>query len=72
MQTKTIAHVKKPVDIMEIAKNVWQFTAHQEHVPNCMRPMINKKLKILSELTEHTLANEIEAPKEVLRKEFQK
>ena len=46
--------------------------AHQEHVPNCMRPMINKKLKILSELTEHTLANEIEAPKEVLRKEFQK
>ena len=48
MQTKTTAHVKKPVDI------------------------INKKLKILSELTEHTLANEIEAPKEVLRKEFQK
>ena len=46
--------------------------AHQEHVPNCMRPMINKKLKILSKLTEHTLANEIEAPKEVLRKEFQK
>ena len=44
--------------------------AHQEHVPNCMRPMINKKLKILSKLTEHTLANEIEAPKEVLRKEF--
>ena len=39
---------------------------------NCMRPMINKKLKILSKLTEHTLANEIEAPKEVLRKEFQK
>lgn len=34
--------------------------------------MINKKLKILSELTEHTLANEIKAPKEVLRKEFQK
>lgn len=26
MQTKTTAHVKKPVDIMEIAKNVWQFT----------------------------------------------
>jgi len=26
----------------------------------------------LSKLTEHTLANEIEAPKEVLRKEFQK
>ncbi|MDY4922167.1 LPS biosynthesis protein [Frisingicoccus sp.] len=46
--------------------------AHQEHVPNCMRPMINKKLKILSELTEHTLAYEIEPPKEILRKEFQK
>ena len=30
--------------------------AHQEHVPNCMRPLINKKLKLLSELTEHTLA----------------
>ncbi len=29
--------------------------AHQEHVPNCMRPVINAKLKILSELTEHTM-----------------
>ena len=43
--------------------------AHQEHVPNCMRPMLNRKIKILSELTEHTLANEIEPPKEHLRKE---
>ena len=43
--------------------------AHQEHVPNCMRPIINQKLKIISELTEHTLANEIEPPDEVLRKE---
>lgn len=42
--------------------------AHQEHVPNCMRQMINQKLKVLSELTEHTLANEIEAPKETLKK----
>lgn len=42
--------------------------AHQEHVPNCMRPLINNKIKILSELTEHTIANEIEAPKEILRK----
>ncbi len=42
--------------------------AHGEHVPNCMRPLINKKLKILSELTEHTLAYEIEPPKEILRK----
>ena len=45
--------------------------AHQEHVPNCMRPIINAKIKILSELTEHTIANDIEAPHEVLRKEFQ-
>ena len=28
----------------------------------------NKKLKLMSELTEHTLANEIEAPHEILRK----
>ena len=42
--------------------------AHQEHVPNCLRPLLNKKLKILSELTEHTLANEINPPKEILRK----
>lgn len=42
--------------------------AHQEHVPNCMRPLIDKKLKLMSELTEHTLANEIEAPYEILRK----
>ena len=41
---------------------------YQEHVPNCMRPLINKKLKLMSELTEHTLANEIEAPHEILRK----
>ena len=34
--------------------------------------LINKKLKSLSELTEHTIANEIEPPKEILRKEFQK
>ena len=43
--------------------------AHQEHVPNCMRPMINAKIKILSGLTEHTVANEIEPPRENLRKE---
>ena len=42
--------------------------AHEEHVPNCMRAMINKKIKFLSEITEHTLASEIEPPKEVLRK----
>ena len=42
--------------------------AHQEHVPNCMRPILNKKIKLLSELTEHTIADEIEPPKE--KKEF--
>ena len=45
--------------------------AHQENVPNCMRPVLNQKIKLLSELTEHTIAGEIEMPKEVLRKEFQ-
>ncbi|MDW2796642.1 LPS biosynthesis protein [Clostridium boliviensis] len=43
--------------------------AHQEHLPNCMRLIVNKKLKILSELTEHTLANEIEPPMEIIRRE---
>ncbi len=42
--------------------------AHQEHVPNCMRPIINSKLKLLSEITEHTVVDEIrpeeEAPEE--------
>lgn len=31
-------------------------------------PIINKKIKLLSELTEHTIAYEIEPPNEVLRK----
>ena len=43
----------------------------KEHVPNCMRPIINAKIKLLSELTEHTIANEIKPPQEILRKEFQ-
>ena len=41
----------------------------KEHVPNCMRTMLNKKIQLLSELTEHTIANEIEPPKEILRKQ---
>ena len=28
--------------------------AHQEHVPSCMRTLLNKKIRLLSELTEHT------------------
>lgn len=44
--------------------------AHQEHVPNCLRPMLNAKIRALSELTEHTLANEIQPPVEILRKDI--
>ncbi len=29
--------------------------AHMEHVPVCLRPAINAKIKLLSELTEHTV-----------------
>ncbi|MDO4305287.1 MAG: LPS biosynthesis protein [Eubacteriales bacterium] len=42
--------------------------AHGEHVPNCMRPLLNRKIRLLSELTEHTIANEIQPPREILRK----
>lgn len=31
--------------------------------------MLNRKIRLLSALTEHTLANEIEPPQELLRKE---
>ena len=37
-----------------------------------MRELINKKLKGLSELTEHTIAYEIEPPKEILRRKLNK
>lgn len=43
--------------------------AHQEHVPNCMRPVLNRAIHVLSALTEHSIASEIEPPKEILRKE---
>lgn len=38
------------------------------------QPMLNEKIKVLSGLTEHTIANEIEAPRENLRTapEFEK
>jgi hypothetical protein len=42
--------------------------AHEEHVPNCLRPLVNKKLRLLSELTEHTLVDEINPPSEEPRK----
>ena len=41
--------------------------AHQDHVPNCMREMLNARIRLLSELTEHTIAREIEPPAETLR-----
>ena len=33
--------------------------AHMEHVPNCLRPMLNEKIKVLSGLTEHTIVDEL-------------
>lgn len=33
--------------------------AHREHVPYCMRSMLNEKIKILSGMTEHTVVSEI-------------
>lgn len=32
--------------------------AHQKHVPTCMRPIINQKIQLLSEITEHSFENE--------------
>lgn len=32
--------------------------AHMEHVPNCMRPMLNLRIQALSALTEHTFTQE--------------
>ena len=32
--------------------------AHMEHVPNCLRPMLNLRIRALSELTEHTAFGE--------------
>ena len=43
--------------------------AHQEHVPFCLRPVINNKLRMLSELTEHTYGNEIQKLEKELYKE---
>lgn len=37
--------------------------AHQEHVPNCMRPIINARLRLLSEITEHTIVEELTSGK---------
>jgi hypothetical protein len=34
--------------------------AHGDHLPNCFHEMFNRKLKLLSELSEHSLYDEIE------------
>ena len=47
---------------------LYNFITLNSTMPGKNRPLINKKLKSMSELTEHTLANEIEAPHEILRK----
>ena len=35
---------------------------HGEHLPACMREMVNRRLEQLSSLTEHTLSERIELP----------
>ena len=68
----SLAPVRRPAAITATAKNVWRSTGPTRNMcPTGRRPMLNRKLKLLSELTEHTLAREIEPPREVLRKEFQ-
>lgn len=34
--------------------------AHEDHLPNCFRNMVNKKIRQISELTEHTIGEELE------------
>lgn len=33
--------------------------AHQEHLPNCFQLMVNRKIENLSELTEHSIVDEL-------------
>ena len=37
--------------------------AHREHVPYCLRDMLNARIRMLSELTEHSIADEISVQK---------
>lgn len=32
--------------------------AHQGHLPNCLKPMVNEKIRELSQLTEHSFCEE--------------
>ncbi len=33
--------------------------AHQDHLPNCFRIMVNQKISKISELTEHTIIDDL-------------
>ncbi|MEW9054086.1 MAG: LPS biosynthesis protein [Neobacillus sp.] len=33
--------------------------AHQDHLPNCFRVMVNQKILKISELTEHTIIDDL-------------
>jgi len=35
---------------------------HGDHLPHCLHKALNKKIAILSELTEHSIVNEIKQP----------
>ncbi len=35
--------------------------AHRDHVPYCMRDMLNERIRMLSELTEHTVLDDLAA-----------
>ena len=34
--------------------------AHQEHLPNCFQEMVNDRIRVISELTEHSFKNTVE------------
>ena len=35
---------------------------HGEHLPHCLQCMVNKKIAVLSELTEHSIVKEVKQP----------
>lgn len=43
---------------------------HRDHIPNCLHSLVNEKMNLLSEITEHTIANDIQSPKKALSKEM--
>ena len=42
---------------------------HGDHLPYCMQCMVNKKLAVLSELTEHSIVKEVKQPAYITGKE---